>query len=99
MAVTSPFFLIPFVGVLGAVYFIAAGSAVYGAFCLLGIFLIMGILLAIGTEPIEVLFNRLVYIIWGSFYIGLLYPFVYLIRGQAEWMSPAAGSWWIFYLL
>ncbi|MCP4566331.1 MAG: phosphatidate cytidylyltransferase [FCB group bacterium] len=99
LALTSPFFLIPFAGVLGAVYFTATGSAVYGGICLLGVFILTGILLAIGTEPIDALFNRMVYIIWGSFYIGLLFPFVYLVRGEGQWLSAAAGSWWVFYLL
>lgn len=95
----SPFFMVPFVGVIAAVYLTAAGDAIVGAFCLLGIFLVVGILLAVGKDPVDRLFSRLTYIVWGSFYLGLLYPFVYLIRGDAGWMEPAPGRWWLFLLL
>ena len=99
LSLLSPLFMIPFAGVMATVYLIAVGSALYGAVCLLGVFLLVGIILAMGTESVEILFSRMVYIIWGSFYIGLLFPFVYLIRGQADWMSASPGSWWVFYLL
>lgn len=98
-AVYSPFFFIPFIGVVGSVYLSGTGREVFGGLCLLGIFLIIGIFLAIGKDPIDRLFSRLTYIIWGSFYLGLLYPFVYLIRGEAAWMEPAPGQWWLFLLL
>jgi len=95
----SPFFIIPVMGVIGAVYLTATGQGNVGALCLLGIFLTVGILLAIGREPVERLFSRLTYIVWGSFYLGLLYPMVYLIRGESLWMEPAPGRWWLFLLL
>jgi phosphatidate cytidylyltransferase len=95
----SFFFIIPFVGVAGSVYLTATGEAFLGGLCLLGIFLIVGIFLAIGKDPIDKLFARLTYITWGCFYLGLLYPFVYLIRGEAAWMEPAPGRWWLFLLL
>jgi phosphatidate cytidylyltransferase len=99
MAVYSPFFLLPFIGAVAAVYLSATGRGEYGLFSLLGVFLAVGILLAVGSDPVERLFSRLTYIVWGTFYIGLLYPFVYLIRGQSGWMEPAPGRWWLFLLL
>lgn len=99
VAVGSPFFLIPMIGVIGAVYLTATGRGDAGALCLLGIFLLVGILLAIGKDPVDKLFSRLTYIIWGSFYVGLLYPLVYLIRGEAAWLDPAPGRWWLFLLM
>ncbi len=98
-ALCSPFFFVPFIGAVGSVYFIATGPAVVGGFLLLGIFLLIGVMLAIGRDPVEKLFPRLTYIIWGSIYIGALYPLVYLIRGEADWMAPAPGRWWMFLLL
>jgi phosphatidate cytidylyltransferase len=95
----SPFFYIPFIGVVAAVYLVSTGGEIYGGLCLLGLFLVIGLLLAIGKDPIDKLFARQTYIIWGSFYLGLLYPFVYLIRGEAAWMNPAPGRWWLFFLL
>jgi phosphatidate cytidylyltransferase len=99
IAIYSPFFVIPFIGVVGSVYLSGTGREILGGLCLLGIFLIIGIFLAIGKDPIDRLFSRLTYIIWGSFYLGLLYPFVYLIRGEALWMEGAPGRWWLFLLL
>jgi phosphatidate cytidylyltransferase len=99
IAMHSPFFWIPLLGVAGAVYFAATGEGKVGGFFLLGVFLIVGISLAIGKDPIDKLYGRLTYIIWGSFYLGLLYPYVYLIRGEASWMQAAPGRWWLFFLL
>ena len=65
----------------------------------MGVFILVGIMLAVGSDPIERLFSRMTYIVWGSFYIGLLYPFVYLIRGDSIWMGEAPGQWWLFFLL
>ena len=101
----SIFFLIPFVGVLAAVYLKATGVGQFGELSLLGIFLIVGVLLSIGAEPAGLLFSRLIYIIFGSFYLGLLYPYVFLIRGQSDWLSIApatlvAACWiWVATLL
>lgn len=99
IGVGSPFFIIPFVGVMAAVYLGATGREPYAGFCLLGVFLVVGQLLAIGRDTVDRLFSRLTYIMWGSLYLGLLYPFVYLIRGDAGWMTPAPGRWWLFLLL
>jgi len=93
------YFLIPFAGVVGSVYLTATGQPLFGGYCLLGVFLITGILLATGKDTIENIYSRLTYIVWGSLYLGLLYPFVYLIRGEAGWMEPAPGRWWLFLLL
>ena len=95
----SPLIFIPYLGVLGAVYLTATGQAMYGRLCLLGVFIVTGMLVSIGTDPIDVLYKRLSSIIWGSMYIGLLYPFVYLIRGRADLFDPAPGRWWVFLLL
>jgi phosphatidate cytidylyltransferase len=99
IARTDPLFWVVLVGVVGAVFFAAAGSMVFGVGCLLGIFLITGMVMAVGSDPVERLFSRLTYIVWGSIYLGLLYPFVYRLRGEADWMTPAPGRWWLFFLL
>ncbi len=95
----SAFFVVPFVGVVGSVWLNATGDFDLGIYCLLAVFLITGVLLAARKESVETLFSRLTYIVWGSFYLGLLYPFVYRIRGDADWMEPAPGQWWLFFLL
>ena len=95
----SPFFIIPFIGAVGAVWLTGIGRGAYGSLSLLGVFLLIGMMLAVGKEPVDKLFARLTYIVWGSFYIGLLYPFVYLIRGEAGWMEAAPGRWWLSFLL
>lgn len=95
----SPCFFLPFLGVLGSVYLTSTGHASYGLYCLLGIFLVVGIILATGKDPINKLNYRLTYIVWGSFYIGLLYPYVYLIRGNSGWMEESPGRWWLFFLM
>ncbi len=99
IAMHSPFFMVPFAGVVASVYLTATGNDVLGGLCLLGIFILIGIMLAVGKEPIDRLYSRLTYIVWGCFYIGLLYPFVYLIRGETGWMEAAPGQWWLFLLL
>lgn len=98
VAIRSVFFTIPFVGTVGSVYLIAQEEMVLGMTALLGGFLLIGVLSAIGRESVERLFSRMTYIIWGSFYIGLLCPLVYLIRGHSIWMAPAPGRWWLFFL-
>jgi len=42
-------------------------------------FLVSGILFAIGSEPPDRLFARYTRLVWGVFYIGMLYPFVFLL--------------------
>ena len=95
----SVFFVVPFVGAVGAVYLTATGMPLYGSYALMGVFLLTGIFLATGTQPIKDLYFKNIYIVWGTFYIGLLYPFVYLIRGDSTWMQPSPGGWWVFFLL
>ncbi|MEE9442675.1 MAG: phosphatidate cytidylyltransferase [candidate division Zixibacteria bacterium] len=97
--VGSPCFFLPFLGVIVSVYLTATGQAAFGLYCLLGIFLVIGIILATGKDPIKTLHYRLTYIVWGSFYIGLLYPYIYLIRGNAAWLEPSHGRWWLFFLM
>jgi len=94
----SPFFLIPFAGIISTIWLNATGYTRLGSLPLLGVFLLVGIMLAIGKDPVETLFRKLVYIIWGSFYLGLLYPYVYRIRGEAAWMEPSPGQWWLLLL-
>lgn len=92
-------FLVAFLGVVGAVWLSSIGQDAYGRMALVFAFLLIGMILAVGKEPNEKLFSRLTYLVWGLAYIGLLYPFVYLIRGKAAWMAPAPGQWWLFFLL
>ncbi len=99
LPVRSIFFVVPFVGTVGCVYLTATGQQLLGSYCLLAVFLLTGLLLATGKDEIKDLFYREMYIIWGVFYIGLLYPFVYLVRGDAEYLINAPGGWWVFYLL
>lgn len=97
--VMSPTFIFPFAGTVAAVWLAASGRTDLSVFSLLAVFLVIGILQAIGKESIQVLFSRLTYVVWGSLYLGLLLPFVYHIRGDAAWMEPAPGRWWLFLLL
>ncbi len=94
----SPFFVVPFVGIVSAIWLSATDHSVVGTLPLLGVFLLVGIMLAIGKEPIDILFRKLTYVIWGTFYLGLLYPYVYRIRGEAAWMEPSPGQWWLLLL-
>ncbi|MFH1700286.1 MAG: phosphatidate cytidylyltransferase [Candidatus Zixiibacteriota bacterium] len=95
----SPCFYLPLLGVLTSVYLTATGHASFGLYCLLGVFLVIGIILATGKDPVKNLNDKLTYIVWGSFYIGLLYPYIYMIRGNAVWMDPPPGRWWLFFLM
>lgn len=99
VSVGSVFFFVPFIGAIGAVYLTASGQQLLGFYCLLAVFLVIGIIMAVGKAPIKELYYRETYIIWGVFYIGLLYPFVYLIRGNADYLQTAPGGMWLFYLL
>lgn len=70
-----------------------------GAVLLMGYFLVAGMLLAIRSEPVEQLFRLLTTLFWGTAYIGLLYPFVYLIRDYSElggdWLLFLFGTLWL----
>ena len=92
-------FIISYAGILGAVYLLSLGSLSLGIILLMAVMLVTGIIQAMGKKPVDELFSRMVYIVWGSFYIGLLYPFIYLIRGDSIWMGSAPGSWWLFFLM
>lgn len=94
----SLFFIIPFVGIIAAVWLSSVDHSGIGALPLLGVFLIVGILLSVGKQPVDKLFHKMIYIIWGAFYLGLLYPYVYRIRGEAAWMEPSPGQWWLLLL-
>jgi phosphatidate cytidylyltransferase len=91
--------MISFVGSVGAVYLAATGQVVYALYALLGVFLLVGIIQAIGRDPVDKLYARMTYLIWCSAYIGILWPFVFWIRGRSEWLTPSPGQWWIFFLL
>ncbi len=96
----SPLFLVPLIGVTVSVFFTSMGRLPIGGGILLGVFLIVGILLVTDDVRHKIdHFSRLTYIVWGSFYVGLLHPFVFLVRGEAAWMEPPPGQWWIFFLL
>lgn len=98
LRVYSPFFVIPFAGVVSAVWLGSVDRSGLGMLPLLGVFLIVGIMLSVGKAPIDKLFRKMIYIIWGTFYLGLLYPYVYRIRGEAAWMEPSPGQWWLLLL-
>ncbi len=95
----SPFFLLPFFLTVSAVFLTATTRNGLGWACLTALFIILGILSVLTKDDPERLFSRLTYIVWGAGYIGVLYPFVYLIRGESGWMVPAPGRWWLFFLL
>jgi len=97
--VSGPLFWVPMIGVLSAVYFSARGLTETGLWSLLIVFLLVGTFLATGRDPIDVLYRKMVSITWGSFYLGLLYPFLFRIRGEAGWLEPAPGRWRLFYLI
>lgn len=84
---------------IAAVTLISLGQSLIGGLTLVGGFLVVGLIQALRRDPPERLFPDLSYIVWGMFYIGLLWPFVFLIRGRSAWMEPAAGQWWLFFLL
>jgi len=71
----------------------------YGAALLAGYFLIIGMLLSIRSEEPAELFKTMTVLLWGTVYIGLLYPFLYLIRDFTEiggdWMLFLFGSLWL----
>lgn len=91
--------IISFVGAVGAACLAAVGQVVYGGYCLLAIFLLVGMLQAIGRDPVDKLYSRLTYLVWCCAYISVLWPFVFWIRGRSEWLQPAPGQWWLFFLL
>jgi phosphatidate cytidylyltransferase len=94
----SPFFIVPFAGIIAAIWLSSVDHSVIGMLPLLGVFLLVGIMLAVGKDPVETLFHKLIYITWGTLYLGLLYPYVYHIRGEAAWMEPSPGQWWLLLL-
>lgn len=63
-------------------------------------FLISAMLFSIGTRPPSELFQRHTRLFWGVFYVGILYPFVYLVAAGYEQLSPynISGGDWLLYL-
>lgn len=95
----SPPVIVTFVGGLLAVYLTITGYPILAIYCIIGVILISGIVISCAREETTLLFNRLMYLNFGLVYIGLLYPFIYLIRSDAVWMEIASGGWWLFFLI
>lgn len=95
----SPYFLLPLLLTVTAVFLTSTTRNGLGWVCLTALFLLLGTFSVLIKDDPERLFSRLTYIVWGALYIGVLYPFVYLIRGESAWMAPAPGRWWLFFLL
>ncbi len=71
----------------------------YGTSLFAGYFLVIGMLLAIRSEEPEELFRTMTVLLWGVAYIGMLYPFLYLIRdftaNGGDWLLFLFGSLWL----
>ena len=63
----------------GGRWFIPIKVLFSGMSGMLVFFILSGIILASGKQEPSVLFTKQVRLFWGLFYIGILYPFVYLI--------------------
>lgn len=99
LRLVSLIYLIPFIGNIAIVYFMANSRLELAWLVFLAIFILTGMAIVIRSEPTEILFPRLKYIVWGTIYIGFLFPFLYTIRGEAHFMEPSPGRWWLFLLL
>jgi len=71
----------------------------YGASLFAGYFLVTGMLLAIRSESPGELFRTMTTLLWGTAYIGMLYPFLYLIRDYTtiggDWLLFLFGALWL----
>ncbi len=70
------------------------GSSQWGYMAFIVFFVIMGIILSFCKMPPQVLFMRYSSLVWGTAYLGLLYPFVFYIRQE----FPISGGDWLFFL-
>lgn len=70
-----------------------------GTALLAGYFLLIGMLLSIRSETPEELFRIMSRLTWGTAYIGLLWPFLFLIRDYTEkggdWLLFLFGALWL----
>jgi len=95
----SPFAFLPLIITAGAAALFMRGYLNWAIWLIIACFVFIGILLAVRGDPVEALFKKLSYIVWGCLYLALLYPFVFMVRGEAVWMADAPGCWWVFLLL
>ncbi len=62
-------------------------------------FLISAMIFATGTQSPSELFTRHSRLLWGVFYIGVLYPYVYLLANsypQLSYLKVKGGDWLLF---
>lgn len=60
--------------------------------------LVTGMIYSLGKEPPELLFSNYIRLVWGTFYIGLLYPFVLHVGSVRIWMPEISGGDWLLFL-
>ncbi len=68
-------------------------NSLWGLKIFIGYFIVITILFAIRSEPPAELFRQQTWLIWGTAYLGLLYPFVYYIRDS---LPDTGGDWLLF---
>jgi phosphatidate cytidylyltransferase len=70
-----------------------------GIMLLIAYFLIISMLSAVRNEPPGTIFQNITRLLWGTAYIGLLYPFVFFVRDISEiggdWMLFLFGTLWL----
>jgi phosphatidate cytidylyltransferase len=86
-------FWLTFIIVLSIIYLTTRCSPLYGAGVFIGYFLLMNILNSIRNIPPDGLFRKSSRLLWGVAYLGLLWPFLYLIR---ELLPDNGGDWLLF---
>jgi len=70
-----------------------------GATGIIMFFLVSGMFFATGKRSPADLFTAHGRLLWGVLYIGLLYPYVYLVGGMSTFMTaslPPGGDWLLF---
>ncbi len=70
-----------------------------GATGIILFFLLSGMFFATGKRPPADLFTAHGRLLWGVLYIGLLYPYVYLVGGTSSHLTaslPSGGDWLLF---
>ncbi|KAA3634284.1 MAG: hypothetical protein DWP97_07355 [Calditrichaeota bacterium] len=61
-----------------------------------GILLILGMVIATGKDDPKELFERYTRLLFGLFYIGLLYPYVYFVGQGVTFYNIEGGHWLLF---
>lgn len=97
IAVFSPLTLIA-AGLI--IYLAIFQSFLYGIFILIGYFLVAGLILALRHQEPKELFEAHMKLVWGTVYIGFLWPFVYLIRNVSfdrggDYLLLLFGTLWL----